>query len=233
MDNCIIVSRYNEDLSWLKSFRDFKIFIYNKGQKYDINITKDLYTLPNVGRESHTWLYHIVNNYNNLSKVNIFLQGRIDDLGCMAYQNPNNYLLDIERSGFCASRYGLLGPFHWKYNVGIENDIRYKEDWENGKITKSSIGFRKFAKNLFPEIPIFVATSYGGCFAVKKNKIMQHNKKFYINLLNILEKSRNPIEGHFMERLWCYIFSKNNLLNHSIKDMIQTKFENLNKIFFT
>ena len=28
--------------------------------------------LPNVGRESHTWLSHIINNYDNLSKVNIF-----------------------------------------------------------------------------------------------------------------------------------------------------------------
>ena len=36
------------------------------------------------------------------------------------------------------------------------------------KISKSKIGFRNFAKELFQEIPIFVPTSYGGCFALKK-----------------------------------------------------------------
>ena len=45
-----------------------------------------------MGRESHTWLYHIVENYNNLDDVSIFLQGRIDDLDCMSYKDPKEYL---------------------------------------------------------------------------------------------------------------------------------------------
>ena len=61
------------------------------------------------------------------SKVHLFLQGKIDDLSCMAYKDPNQYLKVIERYGFAASRYGLLGPFHWKYNVGIENNQKYKK----------------------------------------------------------------------------------------------------------
>ena len=96
-------------------------------------------------------------------------------------------------------------------------------------ISRSKIGFRKFAKELFPEIPIFVPTSYGGCFAIKKELIKKYDKDFYLNLLEILSKNKNPIEGHYMERLWCYMFTKE-IIKKAILDVIKTKIER-SKIF--
>ena len=233
MDNCIIIARYNEDLSWLKEYQEFKITVYNKGDKLDDSPYYKIINLENIGRESHTWLYHIVKNYYKLNEVNIFLQGRIDDLRCMAYKNPNNYLKNINKYGFKASRYGLLSPFHWDWNVNIDKDIRYKKSWENNEISRSSIGFRNFAKKLFPNIPKFVATSYGGCFAVKKEIIMQYDITFYKRLLDILSKHKNPIEGHYMERLWCYLFTKNKPFIESIFNVFYTKMENLKLVNLT
>ena len=222
----IIISRFNEDLSWLKNYENkFKIIIYNKGTKLKKINYGQIINLPNVGRESHTWVHHIFNNFENLDNVNIFLQGKIDDLNCMAYQNLDLYIRDLKKDNFSSSRLGLLGPFHWSYNVGIEKDSRYYLDWKNNKIKKSQFGFRNFAKTLFPEIPIFVATSYGGCFAVSKEAIKIHNKEFYGELLKILGEHQNPIEGHYLERLWCYMFTKNKLLLPSIKDVFLTKIE--------
>ncbi len=228
MDKGLIIARYNEDLYWLKKYNNLKITVYNKGLKLKDDIFYDVINLENKGRESHTFLYHIVNNFNNLDDISIFLQGRIDDLGCKAFLNPNEYCNNINKYGFKVKRYGLLGPFHWKSNIGIEKDKRYKKDWEDGKISKSDQGFRKFAKDIFPEIPLFVATSYGGCFAVKKELILQHDIIFYERLLDILSKSKNPIEGHYMERLWCYIFTKNKPLFNSCLDVIKTKIERFN-----
>ncbi len=225
MNKDLIIARYNEDLSWLKEFKDFKIIVYNKGDKLSDNLLYKVINLENKGRESHTWLHHIVKNYYNLNEINVFLQGKIDDLNCMAYKNPNDYLKKINKYGFKASRYGLLGPFHWDWNVNIEKDIRYKTQWEDNEISRSSIGFRNFAKKLFPNIPLFVATSYSGCFAVKREIIQQHNLVFYKELLDILSKNKNPIEGHYMERLWCYIFTQNKPLIESIFDVIKTKIE--------
>ena len=71
----IVVARYNENLDWLKKIKkskDLKITVYNKG-KDDIDIP--FIPLPNVGRESHTYLYHIINNYDNLADQTIFCQG--------------------------------------------------------------------------------------------------------------------------------------------------------------
>ena len=229
MDCCIIVSRFNEDISWLNNYKEFKIIIYNKGNKLKKDNFKKIIKLKNVGRESQTWLKHIVENYYNLNDINIFLQGRIDDLGCMAFKNPKDYLKDINQFGFSVSRYALLGPFHWSHNIGIDKDKRYKKQWENKEISRSIVGFRNFAKSIFPKIPILVSTSYGGCFAVKKSNIQKHSLNFYKDLLEILSSHKNPIEGHYMERLWCYMFTKNKTLYKSFRDVLKTKLERLQK----
>lgn len=225
MDNSLIISRFNENLNWLKAYQNYNIVIYNKGEELTSNSFENVIKIDNVGRESHTWLYHIVENYNNLDKVSIFLQGRIDDLDCMSYKNPNKYLKKINKNGFAASRLGLLGPFHWGHNVGIEHIPKYAAQWDKNEISRSKYGFRKFAKKLFPEIPIFVATSYGGCFAVKKELILSYKVDFYKKLLETVSKHKNPIEGHYLERLWCYMFTKNSLLIDSFKDVVKTKLE--------
>jgi len=71
----IVVARYNENLDWIKKIKkskDLKITVYNKG-KDDIDVP--FIQLPNIGRESHTYLYHIINNYDNLANQTIFCQG--------------------------------------------------------------------------------------------------------------------------------------------------------------
>jgi hypothetical protein len=71
----IVVARYNENLDWLKKIKkskDIKITVYNKG-KDDIDVP--FIKLPNIGRESHTYLYHIIHNYDKLADQTIFCQG--------------------------------------------------------------------------------------------------------------------------------------------------------------
>ena len=51
---------------------------------------------------------------------------------------------------------------------------------------------------------------------------------FLANLLSQLSIHKNPIEGHYMERLWCYIFTRNEPLLDSFVDVIKTKIERFN-----
>ena len=177
-----------------------------------------------LGENHKTWLHHIHKNYDNLNKYNIFLQGRIDDLGCIVYSKPNDYLNDLKNQSFSVSRFGLLSPLHWKDNLNIEKDIRYSESWKKRNFQKS-IWFRKYAKKFLGKIPLVVATSYGGCFGVTREAIRTHTKNFYKELLNTVNKHKNPIESHYLERLWCYIFSKNKYLNKALIDVLKTKIE--------
>ena len=71
----IVIARYKENLDWLKKIKkskDIKITVYNKGLP-DIDIP--FIQLPNSGRESGTYLYHIINNYDKLADQTIFCQG--------------------------------------------------------------------------------------------------------------------------------------------------------------
>lgn len=67
----LVIAKYNEDISWIKPLaQKHEIIIYDKsGQK------NGFIDLENVGRESHTFLYHIINNYRNLADYTVFLQG--------------------------------------------------------------------------------------------------------------------------------------------------------------
>lgn len=83
----IVVARFNEDISWLNPIAK-NCIIYNKGRSVPMpELYKEVIQLDNVGRESHTYLIHIlgglVKNKNKAMNdsigVTIFIQGRIDD----------------------------------------------------------------------------------------------------------------------------------------------------------
>ena len=73
----IVVAHYKEDLSWLEGIkRDCSIY----SKSGDKNAPRcSFHKLPNVGREGHAYLHHIVERYHTLAEVTIFLQGRLDD----------------------------------------------------------------------------------------------------------------------------------------------------------
>lgn len=60
-----VIAKYKEDMSWTKDLAPHIVTIYDKSTG----------ELPNVGREAHTYLYHIVKNYDKLNDVTVFLQG--------------------------------------------------------------------------------------------------------------------------------------------------------------
>ena len=82
LDVTIIIARYNEDLKWTLEapFNQYKYIVYNKGENenFEKENIKDIITLPNVGKCDHTYLYHIIENYDNLSDITVFLPGSID-----------------------------------------------------------------------------------------------------------------------------------------------------------
>ena len=70
MSKELVVSYYNENLTWLDNVRDYKITIYNKSNTELLNTIK----LDNIGREMQTYFHHIVDNYDNLSDWVFFTQ---------------------------------------------------------------------------------------------------------------------------------------------------------------
>lgn len=72
----IVISRYNENIAWSDMYTSIRT-IYDKGENgthLPINTPGKVIRLPNLGRESNTYLRHIVNNYHTLAKLTVFCQ---------------------------------------------------------------------------------------------------------------------------------------------------------------
>ena len=76
----LVIAVYNENINWIECIKNKRVFIYLKNP----NRLKEIQTkfptiivevLENIGRESHTYLYHICKYYNSLAKYTAFVQG--------------------------------------------------------------------------------------------------------------------------------------------------------------
>jgi len=70
----LVIARYTEDVRWVSAYNDIAI-IYNKGRPNITAKVDNIIELENIGREGHTYLHHIIENYDRLKDRVIFLQG--------------------------------------------------------------------------------------------------------------------------------------------------------------
>jgi hypothetical protein len=174
MNKEIIISRYYENITWLDNIICEKKSIYDKS-----NEVNNYIKLQNKGRESDTYLRHIINNYNNLSDLNIFVQGHPFDHCPNLFDLINNDKYTQLGSNIYCDKYG--NPHH--------NGLSLIEIW--GKISIKTI-------------PEEINFTPGAMFIVEKKQILQHDICFYEKLLHL----HNEYEQMpwIIERFWSYIW---------------------------
>lgn len=186
----IIVSRYNEDINWTNDF--FNVLIYNKGEP--LNHFNEIF-LKNVGREGHTYYTYIYENYDYLDDYIIFLQGNPFDHSPNIINKLNEY--------FVANN-----NIHVDFNF-LSEDIQnttLKQAQENLWQCKNIYNsYEKiFNKKIDDKELVFGA---GAQFIVSKTAILKRSKDFYYNIIQLLNYSNDPPEGHDIERFHKYIFT--------------------------
>ena len=67
----IVVSRYDEDISWSNNYKNFRT-IYNKGDSHN---NYNYIALENKGHLADTILQHIIRNYDHLATTTFFTHG--------------------------------------------------------------------------------------------------------------------------------------------------------------
>jgi hypothetical protein len=207
----IVVSRYNEDLQWLKNkkFR-YPTTIYNKGNNENFYKPKGskVVKLQNVGRESHSYLYHIINNYNHLPHLTIFLPGSADD--SRKNEWVNKVIKSLEKNiatTFPAEEHGDVKQKF--YNFQLDNwqsthELNIKANTEKKLFPSKIRPFGKWYEANFDKNVNY--SGYGGIFAVSDSHIKQYSKEYYEKLIKQLEVSSNPEVGHYFERAWVAVF---------------------------
>ena len=201
----IVVARYNENIDHLNFFNDITV-IYNKGND-DINpIYKNVIKLINVGREAHTYLYHIINNYYNLAERTFFMQGKIDDHKMLEFIE---YFKNKPFIGKISNLYIelLKKPidFDKKYLISQKNSSLFKSKYTPYQFINNILGIDISNDNKFDMI-------WGANFVVSRDLIHKKPIEFYINIIKYLEFYNNPEEGHFFERSWYLIYNHPNFI---------------------
>ena len=186
----VVISRYTENIDWIIPYKKH-CTVYCKDQT---NTNLEYIHLPNVGRESHTYLHHIIENYDDLATMTLFSQGQISD----TYHHANIW------------KYGIPAPF-------IQFKITNKEPhWSKLTLGKYAINMR-FTTLTFgqwwdkylclprpPRENYYV--QYNAVFSVHRDIIHVHPKCYYEKLISCISDHINPEEGHYFERSWYHIF---------------------------
>lgn len=224
----IVVARYNEDIRWLTLFKNITV-IYNKGL-YDTMLDKfSIINLENVGRESHTYLYHIFHNYDNLAERTIFFQGKISDHKILAleeYFGKDDFI----------GKFSTLSINKLKKNV--EHFGKWEKEYKNNDMLKCNLTPYEWLKNIagltFNENILETNVVWGANFSLSKEIIHKKPKSFYENILRFIDTHKNPELGHYLERSWYLIFNntfieKEKLGYFFVKNNLDIFLENINK----
>ena len=211
----IIVSRYNEDLKWILEypFNEFQYIVYNKGinDNFEKTNVKQIINLPNVGKCDHTYLFHIINNFNNLSNINVFFPGSINIPS--KKEKAINILNRIKNNNYTKA------VFVGSYNKNILNEFKnfQLDDWTTTELQNLQINhesklklsilrpYYKWYLYHFGNLKITYNT-YNSIFSIHKNDIIQHDISRYQKLIYGLSLHSNPEVGHYIERSWGAIF---------------------------
>ncbi|QGG93345.1 DUF3431 domain-containing protein (plasmid) [Agrobacterium sp. MA01] len=74
----VVLARYKEDISWILDIPvDFKVIVYNKGDEItseEILKRAEVINRPNIGRESETYIHHMMTSWENTEDYTVYSQ---------------------------------------------------------------------------------------------------------------------------------------------------------------
>lgn len=204
----IVVSRYKENLDWLqwKEIEELKkkykvnIYIYNKGDD-EIHIEGcKIINLPNVGVNDHTYLYHIIYNYNNLDDVTIFLTGS------STHKDRENISKSVLKN---AAKYGCYFTYVTKSKKLKRFTLsKYETRCKINRSDNSTLiqcpiqPYGEWYKHVMGKELESNDVNYMGVFSLGKDDIHKYSRDHYQELIKYCEVGKLCEASHYMERLW-------------------------------
>lgn len=209
----IVISRFNEDLNWLKDppFNRHKIICYNKGDNENFYKPEGMiiHKLPNLGRETHTYLYHIMNNYDNLPDTTIFLPGSGDyeakienciNTVLLAEKYQRNVFLGNYNENVQKHSYHFTID-HWDVRHPLNNALNKVSSLEPAIIRPYGRWFNHHFNDMKMQY-----VNWCGIFGITRETIRQHSIAHYKPFFDELSVGKDLEAVHYIERSWNAIF---------------------------
>ena len=210
-----VISRYKEDLSWVKDVTDNYI-VYNKGD--DDILEYKTKKMPNIGGNQRDTFHFIYDNYDNLPDLMAFVQG-----------DPFDHCKD-------GKFYDLIKNRHY-------TKLEYYPDWPDGywetntswyvgshtntlrdrgiDYTCKYSDFHHFANEIFEgyDYPQILRFPPGSQFIVEKRQCLFYPREFWGHLLTVFSNDptlNGGAEAHIVERSMSLIFENRYTANRNI-----------------
>lgn len=172
----VVLARYKEDIIWAKRLSGCKLTVYNKFKGQNL--------LPNIGYEAHTYLHHIVTNYDDLAEITVFSQASLHPHVSVPFFQSQ--VLQLDGSNF--------KPF-----TGLCFCSK------DGSPHHGGLQIETFWNDLFgTPCPDFFTFHPNAIFSVPAKIIHIHKIEFYQKALALC---RTKEDACIMERLWKVLFT--------------------------
>jgi hypothetical protein len=202
----VVVAHYKENLDWLRDLKHDligNVFVYTKSDlECDLSLSeKTCHSyLTNVGRESHTYIWHCVNRWDELKSSDFifFVQGSPHG---MQARNILDWINIISKENLdYTHNFRMSNPYEFLSSGRCHN-------WA-GETTSAGCDVKEWCnKNVRKDIPSVIPIFWNACFGVSTKLILSSPISRYVNLIQNELSTINPECGHYCERLWYYIFN--------------------------
>jgi len=210
----LVVARYEEDISWVKNIPENlynRMIIYNKGGEAEFGLPKsEVKTLPNFGRESHTYLHHVIENYDNLADITFFVpgsawtrddkQGRVKRIADYLNKNRTSVIIGYKDDRMINDAYNFSIDT-WT----VTNEENRRKNPDSSLTPSVDRPLRSWFEKRFDGDTVN-CVSFTGIMAVSRDDIRKRTKEFYEGLYKE-HAYTNPEVVHYSERVWKNIFS--------------------------
>lgn len=211
MKKLLLVSKFQEDVSWLSGVKIPFLVVDKSSSPISGSINR-----PNVGREAETLSWFIIENYNNLPDLLIFVQGNPTSDGYFSYEEcveKINTVSSLELKGFLTRRDEVI-------------------DIENFWIKKLPLLYKKIFKKYKKRIKF----SLGAQFIIPKKNILSKPLSFYQEIHKQILKFKSQLNAErldltcgidpwSMEGLWYEIFDEDNEVNTNFSSLLNNDFK--------
>lgn len=212
----VVVAKYREDGAWTRDL-GLPVLVYDKSG----DPLPGAIPLPNLGREAHTYLQHILTHYPDFPDCTAFVQGNP-----FAHLDPEGAAGVAELRALIEEAVARRTPFRglaWFRllcdGLGRPHDMcdpAKKGRWAGwGRdIPVAEVYAKLFAT---PAPKAFIASACTGNFLVSRSRILARPREFYAFARDLV--LADPLDahntGHAFERLWQVVFNGNAALSRT------------------
>ena len=198
----VVVAHYREDLSWLNPYlsKIDHLYLYckdkpacQKGLSSNLQgATLVVHHLTNEGRETNTYLTHIINYYHHLGQRTVFTMGSLNG----NWMRKLSFLFSLSEPSMPKRRcyektfFDKVKAFQFSARSNIATSLGDKKNYFGGAVGLNLLSFVRCLsgciitlKDVFEQGCRYGDGQHGAIFSVTNDDIRQYSPDFYRQLL--------------------------------------------------